>query len=215
MSGCDLILTGSRFDPDGFWSRPVDKLIFMPITEDLELFDQNGYDLTELEKRYAAANDTETYTHRAHRTAIKSPWFNQKSKRVGAILNHSLLFERKAYTGPALEQLRQHARRLPLIHKVIAMRPKWGLDFSMDWVDDEGNAFEVLHWEYDCFDYQEAQDVKLRVEPMLMAVDWDDAGQQLLKRKHEWHHLDFFAQSDWKCNYFGIVRERFKMVIWE
>lgn len=214
MSAHDLTITGSGFDQNGYWSCPVDKLMFMPIAQDLELFDQNGYDLTDLEKQYAKANSAETQAHRAHRTAIKRTWFEQKSKRAGAILNHSLLFERKAYSGAALDQLKQHAKRLPLIHKIIAMRPKWGLDFSMDWVDDDGNAFEVLHWEYDCFDCEEAKVVKQYVEPRLLDIDWDDAGQQLLKRKSEWHHLGFFEQSDWKCNYFGIVKERFKMVIW-
>ena len=133
----------------------------------------------------------------------------------GAILNHSLLFERKAYTGQALEQLEYWAKNLPLIHKIIAMRPKWGLDFSMDYVDRKGNAFEVLHWEYDGFDYEEICAVKELVEPKLLAIDWNEAAAYLLKYKHEWHHLEFFAQSDWKCDYFGINKERFKMVIWK
>jgi hypothetical protein len=49
---------------------------------------------------------------------------------------------------------------------------------------------------------------------MLSSTDWNHAAQQLLKRKSEWFDLDFFGQSDWKCKYFGIVKERFKMVIW-
>jgi hypothetical protein len=95
------------------------------------------------------------------------------------------------------------------------MRPKWGLDFSMDWTDAAGNAFEVLHWEYDGFDYEEIQEVKLFMEPIFASIDWQHAGQQLLKRKAEWHHLGFFEQSAWKCRYFNIMPERFKMVIWE
>jgi hypothetical protein len=85
----------------------------------------------------------------------------------------------------------------------------------MDYVDREGNAFEILHWEYDCFDYNEAAEIKELVQPKLNSIDWDDAAQQLLKRKDEWHSLEFFAQSDWKCNYFRIAKERFKMVIWK
>jgi hypothetical protein len=50
---------------------------------------------------------------------------------------------------------------------------------------------------------------------VLLAIDWDEAAEQILKHKAEWHHLDFFAQSAWKCNYFGIPRERFKMVSWQ
>ncbi len=49
---------------------------------------------------------------------------------------------------------------------------------------------------------------------MLAAIDWQDAGQQILSKKDQWHHLDFFAQSRWKCDYFGVPEERFKMVAW-
>jgi hypothetical protein len=57
--------------------------------------------------------------------------------------------------------------------------------------------------------------IKEKIEPILLSIDWLDAGKQLLKRKDEWHHLEFFEQSDWKCNYFNVPKERFKMVIWE
>lgn len=85
----------------------------------------------------------------------------------------------------------------------------------MDYVDRAGNVFEVLHWEYDGFDFEEVETRKQQLEPKLAAIDWDDAAASILKLKDQWHHLDFFAQSDWRCNYFGIAKERFKMVIWE
>jgi hypothetical protein len=85
----------------------------------------------------------------------------------------------------------------------------------MDYVDHEGNSFEVLHWEWDSFIYDEVAEIKQRLEPILLAIDWADAAQQLLKQKEQWHSLDFFAQSDYKCNYFGIPKEQFKMVLWK
>jgi hypothetical protein len=85
----------------------------------------------------------------------------------------------------------------------------------MDYVDREGRAFEVLHWEWDSFVYEETQAIKEIVEPILLAIDWDEAAQQILKHKEQWYHLDFFAQSTWKCRYFGIPEERFKMVAWQ
>ena len=39
--------------------------------------------------------------------------------------------------------------------------------------------------------------------------------KQILKHKHDWHHLGFFEQSEWKTKYFGIDKERFKMVLWK
>ena len=208
-------LTSDQFNQIGYWSNPVAKVLYMPTYEDVALFDQNGYDLTQLERHYAYDNRTKLVNQREHRYAIKHAWFTQPVKIEGAVLNHSSLYERKGYTGDALEQLQRWAEELPLIHKIIAIRAKWGLDFSMDYVDRAGNSFEILHWEWDSFDYDEIALVKQAIEPVLSAIDWDDAGRDLIKYKHEWHHLDFFAQSDWKCNYFGIPKEQFKMVIWK
>jgi len=207
--------TNNQFDPDGYWNNPIVKILFLPTAEDVELFDQNGYDLTPLERHYAYANYQKPKKQRDYRYALKEPWYTQFNKSEGAHLNHSSLFERKGYQGEALHQLQVWARTIPLLHKVIAIRPKWGLDFSMDYVDREGNTFEVLHWEWDSFDYEEIQKVREKIEPVLASIDWDHAAKQLLLYKDEWHHLDFFAQSDWKCNYFGIPREQFKMVIWK
>lgn len=210
-----VVLTNNKFDSNGYWDKPVEKIIYIPTPEDVALFDQNGYDLTDLEKHYAYSNWNKPKKHREHRVALKQSWFTQYYKIEGAVLNHSLLFERKAYAGAALDQLRRWARDLPLLYKVIAMRPKWGLDFSMDYADRDGNVFELLHWEYDGFDYEEICAVKDAIEPKILAINWDDAAKDLIKYKHNWHHLDFFAQSAWKCNYFGIPNERFKMVIWD
>lgn len=208
----DLTLTDNYFDANGYWSEPMSKLVYAPTVGDLDLFDQNGYDLTVLEQHFIVSN---CRTHRQHRHCLKRDWITQTEKIEGAVLNHSLLFERKGYNGAALDQLHFWAKELPLVHKVIAMRPKWGLDFSMDYVDRSGDVFEVLHWEYDGFDYEEVQFRKLQVQAKLVTTDWDDAGRSILAHKDQWHHLDFFAQSEWKCKYFGIVNERFKMVIWQ
>jgi hypothetical protein len=208
-----LDLTNHQFNPTGHWDQPL-ATTRIPLARDLALFDQNGYDLTDLEQHYAEANQTQAHAHREHHHALKAPWFTQPDRVEGAVLNHSLLFERKGYTGEALQQLEHWAKVNPLIYKIIRIRPKWGLDFSMDYADRDGNVFEVLHWEYDGFEYDEVQSRKQQLEAKFAAIDWDDAAASILKQKNHWHHLDFFAQSDWKCNYFGIVKERFKMVIW-
>jgi hypothetical protein len=211
-----VVLTDSKFDSVGYWSNPVEKIVYLPTAEDVALFDQNGYDLTDLEKHYAYSNWCKPKKHREHRTALKQPWFaEQYPNTEGAVLNHSLLFERKGYAGAALEELQHWAKTLPLIHKVISLRPKWGLDFSMDYVDRDGNAFEVLHWEWDSFNYDEIETVRATIEPILLNIDWRDAGQQMLAHKSQWHHLGFFEQSAWKCEYFGVPEERFKMVAWQ
>lgn len=209
----DLILTENKFDPDPYWREPLDSKQPLAFT-DTNVFDQNGYDLCYIEQLYAEKNQTYKEKVRNHRIAIRQSWMVQEYKQSGAVLNHSNLFERKGYRGQAMAQLKEWAQTLPIYYRLINIRPKWGLDFSMDYYDYDGNTFEVLHWEYDGFDYNEINDKKEQVEQYLVNIDWDDAAKEILKRKDEWHHLDFFAQSDYKCNYFGIGSERWKMVVW-
>jgi hypothetical protein len=210
-----LKLSDSEFNSNGYWSKPIAKLLYEPTYEDVALFDQNGYDLTKIEQHFAYGNHVKPKKHREHRHSLKVDWFIQEDLIEGAVLNHSYLFERKAYSEEALEQLQRWAAKLPLLYKIIAMRPKWGLDFSMDYVDRQGNAFELLHWEWDSFNYDEISAIKKEIEPILLKIDWQDAAKNLIKYKDKWHNLEFFAQSDWKCDYFGIPKERFKMVIWK
>ena len=207
-----ITLTNNSFNSVPCWHTPV--VDFTPTGKELDLYDQNGYDLTEIERLYATANGCNVQDHRETKHTIKRNWFEQEYRTTGAVFNHSLLFERKGYAGEARVQLKKWAKDCNLFYKLLAIRPKWGLDFSMDYVDEQGNVLEVLHWEYDGFNYEEILEKKLKNEPKLLNMDWDDAGKQVLARKEEWYNLDFFAQSAWKCDYFGIERERFKMVAW-
>lgn len=202
------------FNPNGFWSNPIDRVLFHPLAEDFSLFDQNGYDLTALEQRFAHANHCPAQTHREHRHALKQEWFEQDYQIEGPVLNHSNLFERKGYSGQAREQLLSWANDMPLCHTLLSLRPKWGLDFSMDYVDRAGNVFEILHWEYDGFDFEEVDSMRETAVWILQSIDWQHAASSLLARKADWHDLDFFQQSAWKCDYFGMPHERFKMVAW-
>jgi len=210
-----LKLTHNQFNPNPYFHNSIDQ-DFLPIIEQTELFDQNGYDLTSLERLYAEANGQTGRWHRPNHYALKNEWFVDEQNSVsGAHINHALLFERKGYIGAALAQLEGWARHNNLIYKIIKMRPKWGMDISIDYVDSDGNVFELLHWEYDGFDYQEIADKKMHIEKFLLSIDWDRAAVEMIRRKSEWHHLGFFEQSAWKTEFFGIERERFKMVLWQ
>jgi len=211
-----LHVTDNKFNANPYWSEKVKSVFSVPPKEAVEYFDQNGYDLTKLEQLYAVANGAETTTHRnSEHITLRKEWFTADEDRQGPHINHALMFERKGYTGEALRQLETWAGYRPHFHKLVAMRPKWGLDFSIDYCDDEGNVFELLHWEYDGFEYNEIADKKARMEEFLLNQDWDERAKTMLERKEEWHGLGFFEQSDWKTKFFGIEKERFKMVLWK
>jgi len=209
-----ITLVSEEFYKNQNWSTALNEPDFQPGPWWVELFDQNGYRMTHLEVIYAARNGQLPIKHR-HEDTIKKDWFVQSVKTTGAVLNHAALFERKGFEGEALDQLKVWANSNNTLYKLVRYRGKWGIDFSIDYVDGEGNAMEIFHYEFDGFNLDEIQEMKEKLEPLVLNTDWDDAAKALLKRKDEWHHLDFFTQSDWKCAFFGLPSERFKMIAWE
>lgn len=207
-----LVLTTEAFDPKPTWDNPILKYN-TPYSNCVDLFDVNGYDLTPLEQDYAEVN-TPAADHR-YKKALKYAWFKTTNVIVeGVHINHALLFERKAYSGVALEQLKAWSDKLPLVNKLRKIKSKWGIDLSIDYVDREGNVFEVFHYEWDDFEYDRVVQAKEDIEKLALNMDWEDAAKQLIKRKEEWASLPFFEQSDWKCRFYGIKPEKFKEVIW-
>jgi len=211
-----LHVTNNKFNPNPCYSESITNISTLPPVESVALFDQNGYDLTKLEQSYAMANRHHLTIHRnKDHITLRQDWFIDDNPDNGPHINHAYMFERKGFQGDALKQLSEWAKNNSHLYKLIAMKPKWGLDFSIDYCDKNGNVFEVLHWEFDGFNYQEIADKKVIMDEFLLAQDWAHASQKILEKKSEWHHLGFFEQSAWKTKYFGVDKERFKMVLWK
>ena len=49
----------------------------------------------------------------------------------------------------------------------------------------------------------------------ILKVYWDDAAKKLWSKRKEWYNLDFFEQTQWRTDYFGLSPEKFKNVIWD
>ena len=214
-----ITLTENKFNPNPYYDQPIKAELTDNFVKNLpsmiDTFDQNGFDLTNLERLYAKKMDYKIKKVRTTHWVLKEDWFTAEPTDRGCHINHAVIFERKGFTGAAKQQMEEFAEKCPLVHKVLQIRPKWGLDFSIDQADAEGNVFEVLHWEWDSFNFEEIQEKKKYMDDFLQTQDFDEMALRLLDKKSEWHHLGFFEQSDYKTNFFGIEKERFKMVIWK
>jgi hypothetical protein len=210
-----IMLTANQFYSNRTWLTPIDEPIVPLSNPDwIDMFDQNGYRLTKLESHYAGANNHPTVNHR-HEVCLRQDWFTSEKKTTGPHLNHAFLFERKGYSGDALVQLKEFAQQNNLINKLVNYRGKWGIDFSMDYVDSLGNSMEILHFEYDSYSQDEIREMKERVGNRLAMIDWEYAAKTVLERKDEWIDLEFFDQSKWKTDFFDLPAERFKCNAWE
>ena len=207
-------LSLENFDPISHWNNPIQDLSIFSTEYCVNLFDQNGYHLTPIEQLYAEQNGYPLNIRR-HETVLRKPWLILENVLTGAHINHSDLFERKGYTGEALDQLKYHAKDNNLLWKVIKMKPKWGIDISIDYVDEKGNVFEVFHYEWDSFEYEPVLERKIAIENFVISQDWNIHAKEVLKRKNEWYDLDFFGQSKWRTDYYEIPPEKFKHIIWD
>jgi hypothetical protein len=227
----NIKLSGNKFNPVGYWETPLKAFIKFPTaggqviypgTELLELFDQEGYVMTTLEQYFADASGEELSKHYEDQTCLKRSWIvkdpvpleGAETPFEGAYLNHSLLFERRAFAKGALEQLNEWVPYNVQLYKLIKLRPKWGIDFSVDYADREGNVMEVIHYEHDEFFFDDIEARRERVENIFLTTDWNDVAKQMLKRKEQWAHLDLFAQGDWKCAFLGIPTDSQKKISW-
>jgi len=204
-------IENTTFNPNPYWNIKLENVDILNDTHCTNLFDQNGYHLTTIEQQYADINGYPKNVRR-HETVIRQPWIVW-DKFDGAHINHSDLFERKAYNESALEQLTQYASSNPMLYKIIKMKPKWGIDISIDYVS-KNSVFEVFHYEWDSFDYELIHEKKLEIENFVINNDWDDVAKRLWQLKDDWFYLDFFEQTAWRTNYFGLSPEKFKNVIW-
>tara|TARA_E500000178_G_scaffold320357_1_gene343407 strand:- start:23 stop:661 length:639 start_codon:yes stop_codon:yes gene_type:complete len=210
-----ITLSKNNFNPNPYYTLPIDLDESIDLKSTVDTFDQNGFDLTDLEIMYAKKMDLDIKKVRHTHFVLKDDWFTAEPTDRGCHINHAVIFERKGFADAAKEQMVELADKCPLIHKVLQIKPKWGLDFSVDYADAQGNVFEVLHWEWDTFNFEEIQQKKKQMDVFLLGQDWDKMAKQLLERKEEWYKLGFFEQSDYKTKFFGIEKERFKMVIWK
>lgn len=201
-----------QFDKQPCWFLPVFNLI--PTADMFDSFDQNGYDMSPIEQKYAAIHDRKT-TDVRWRVALADDWFDYDRDVVGAHINHAQLYQRKGFIDSAKRELLQWVDEMPLIWKAIKIKPKWGIDISIDYVDNDGNVFEVFHYEWDDFTLSTVEQKKQQLEQIISTTDWDDVAIEMLKRKDQWYDLGFFEQSKWKSDFIGLPPERFKLVMWE
>ena len=194
---------------------------FLDATEDIDtlrdprcvdLFDQNGYHLTKAEQAFLTRNGYEPIIRR-HEDCLRHDWIIS-DKRDKAHINHSDLFERKGFKDCALEQLNALAEYNPMLYKLTKMKPKWGIDISIDYVSPDA-VFEVFHYEWDSFEYEAVMEKKLEIEQFVLNLDWDSVALDLWKKRDEWINLNFFEQTKWRTDFFGLSPEKFKNVIWE
>ena len=178
---------------------------FKPISDinenDFRYYDKDGFELNLAEQKfYSAMNfpiDEPILNHRCW----QEPWFELEKDTVNLILDHSMFLCRCDYNGAASEQLRQLKEQYPLADLLLRSKRKWGFDFALDAVAEDGTVFEVLHVEYDHNDYEYFKNRMIEFEWTVRHTDWCDAAVRIWNQRDQWQNLKGFDQNHWKANY--------------
>ena len=176
-------------------------LISDPQEKDFDYYDKDGFELNVAEQKYyEQMRYPITYPILNH-CCWQEPWYELKPEVEGLLLDHCMFLCKADYSGEALEQLKDINKKIPYANLLINSKRKWGYDFDLDGVREDGTIFEVLHIEWDTYDFYEFTDSFYRFEAMIEHSDWHDIAERVWSKRDEWQDLKGFDQNHWKSKF--------------
>ena len=167
---------------------------------DFQYYDKDGFELNMAERKFYAAMKHPINNPILNHTCWQEPWFELEKDDLGLILDHSMFLCRCKFDGEAEDQLESVKSSIPQADLLIRTKQKWGFDFALDAVRD-GTVFEVLHIEYDHYDYDVFKNRMMNFEWTVRHTDWRDAADRIWASRDQWQHLQGFEQNHWKANF--------------
>jgi hypothetical protein len=201
----NLVNLKPEFTDYPYLTKPIQQLDAETLP--LRDFDKDGYEVpAPLELAYYRANNVIMNTDIQYHIAPVKEWYSDMSlSEHGLVLDHCMLLTRYAFAGEARAQLEEIKTNRPIVNKLLSIKPKYGIDFSLDYVTHD-IIMEVIHIEQDFATLEEANEAKERLEHIIETTDWYQGVIDLQNRKAEWEHLSSDDHSDYKAQFFGWHR---------
>ena len=194
-----------EFTTSPFLTKPIERSLVetLPFKD----FDKDGYEVpTPLEHLHYEANGVILNREIQYHIAPVQEWYHDiEQSEHGLVLDHCMLLTRYAFADAAREQLIEVSKHRPILQKLLNIKPKWGIDFSLDYVTHD-IVMEVIHIEQDFDTLEEAQEAKERLEQIIDNTDWYDGAMRLWQHRDEWINLSSDDHSDYKAQFFGWHR---------
>lgn len=169
--------------------------------KDFLYYDKDGFELNQAEQKYYQASGHVLGDCLGH-LCYQQPWFRLDPNRSeGLLLDHALILHRCRYEGQARQQLKDLQPTMPQADLLLKTQVKWGFDFDLDALSEDGTVFEVLHIEYDSRNYNQFRDRMIIMEYQIKHTDWQDAASRVWGQRDQWQHLSGFEQNHWKARF--------------
>lgn len=201
----NLVNLNPEFTNNPYLSTAIDEKYLHTLP--LKYFDKDGYEVpAALERLYYEAENISLDKTIQYHIAPVQEWFTDlESSETGLVLDHCMILTRYAFAGAAREQLSNAVPDRPILQKLLGIKPKYGIDFSLDYVAAD-YVMEVVHIEQDFDNITDANDAKQKLEQIITTTDWVKCAHDLWSNKHLWKDLSSDDQSDFKAQYFGWSR---------
>lgn len=193
-----LRITGNDFVEKLTLTEPIDDKMFT--WDNIRYFDNDGFQLSKLEQLFYQANGIDLeYINGVY--GAQSEWI--ESDDPNFVVDHSMLIARCNYGGAALDQINKFAEEIPYLKKYTKIRPKWGIDFALEYINDD-TFLEVIHLELDFIGVEFARNAKQRYERRIQNTDWEAFTELLLLRRDDWAKLEGMHRNNWKAQLWGM-----------
>ena len=171
------------------------------IPEDFNYYDKDGFELNQAEQKFYSAMGYPIGYPILNHCCWQEPWFELEHNDTGLLLDHSMLLARCEYARDALEQVKSFIPQNPYAVLLTKVKSKWGFDFALDAKADDGSVYEVIHIEYDNYNYDVFNTRRLQFDYIVRHTDWQDAAKRIWENKDKWAGLHGFEQNHWKAQY--------------
>ena len=200
-----LVNANPEFTNNPYLTTPIERHLVetLPFKD----FDKDGYEVpTPLEHLHYEINNVELNREiQFHIAPVQEWYYDIEQSEHGLVLDHCMLLTRYAFGGEAREQIKEVCKNRPILQKLLNIKPKWGIDFSLDYVTHD-IVMEVIHIEQDFDNVESAYEAKQRLEHIIDNTDWFDGAMRLYQRKDEWENLSSDDHSDYKAQFLGWER---------
>ena len=191
----------NRFDVSPTSNPTCSEPIYTISADDFRYYDKDGFELNQAEQHYYRMMKYPIDNGILNHHCWQEPWFELKDKNTNLKLDHCILLHRCNYTEYAEHQLNKITHNIPEANWLLNTPQKWGFDFALDAVNEQGQIYEVLHIEYDRYNYNVFIEQMNIFEHGIQNTDWIDAAKKIWNCRDEWKDLKGFAQNDWKANF--------------
>ncbi len=163
---------------------------------DFRWYDKDGFELCSAEKKlYSAMNFP--LTECLYHLCWQDPWMDIKHPNL--MLDHCMLLHRCDFADAAENEIVNLIPENPKAQLLLKSKKKWGFDFALDYIDESNNIWEVVHIEWDSYNFNEILDMKESIQEKILSLDWESISKHIIARESEWSILEGFKQNDWKA----------------